>query len=106
LIDADAAKPAGGGGNSIEHRLFQNVWLHFAVGGESGRVDDRERLFVLTTMKFAVGPGQGGYHADVHRHPDRPVARHLVGSLARSELTSLWQNFLPVMRARTTRTGC
>jgi hypothetical protein len=39
----------------FEHRLFENVWLHFAVGGESGRVDDEQRMFVLSTLKFAVG---------------------------------------------------
>ena len=39
----------------FEHRLFENVWLQLAVGGESGRFDDEQRLFVLTTLKFAVG---------------------------------------------------
>jgi hypothetical protein len=39
----------------VEHRLFENVWLHFAVGGETGREDDEDHLFVLTTLKFAMG---------------------------------------------------
>jgi hypothetical protein len=39
----------------FEHRLFENVWLHLGIGGESGRVDDEQRLFVLTTLKFAMG---------------------------------------------------
>jgi hypothetical protein len=37
-----------------EHRVFENIWLQFAVGGESGRDDDRSHLFVLSTLKFSI----------------------------------------------------
>lgn len=40
---------------AAEHRVVDNVWLHFSVGGESGRKDDRSHLFVLTNLKFSVG---------------------------------------------------
>lgn len=36
-----------------EHRLFQNVWLQFAVGGENGRVGRQNRLFVLSNVTFS-----------------------------------------------------
>jgi hypothetical protein len=39
----------------FEHRLFENVWLQFAIGGETGRADDQRRTFVLTNLKFALG---------------------------------------------------
>lgn len=41
---------------SAERKLFDNVWLHFGIGGESGQRNGQNKLFILGSFKWGAGP--------------------------------------------------
>ncbi len=42
----------------FEQRLADNLWLQLGIGGESGRKDGREKLFILSSFKWGWGGGK------------------------------------------------
>jgi hypothetical protein len=39
-----------------ERRLNENLWLHLGIGGESGRKNGKDQLFILGAFKWGTGP--------------------------------------------------